>query len=215
MNVLGIETSCDDTSLALYATDRGLIETVTASQLIHDDFGGVVPRAGIAAAPAYPARSVRDAAGARRHGGVGHRRHRGQQRPRSHRIAAGRRGLRQVAGLGDWAFRSWVFTTSRPTYSPTELDGEALVYPCVVLIVSGGHTRAVPRARTGGNTTASATRAMTRPAKRSTRSQSSWDSGFPGGPVVQKAAEAGRADRQSTSRGPCAAATTTTSVSPG
>ena len=43
MNVLGIETSCDDTSLALYSPDRGVIGVQTAAQLIHDEFGGVVP----------------------------------------------------------------------------------------------------------------------------------------------------------------------------
>jgi N6-L-threonylcarbamoyladenine synthase len=43
MLVLGIETSCDDTSLALYSPARGVIDNVTAAQLEHDDFGGVVP----------------------------------------------------------------------------------------------------------------------------------------------------------------------------
>ena len=43
MIVLGIETSCDDTSLALFSTQRGVIGVRTAAQLMHDDFGGVVP----------------------------------------------------------------------------------------------------------------------------------------------------------------------------
>lgn len=43
MNVLGIETSCDDTSAAVYSTDRGLMSSVVSSQLEHADFGGVVP----------------------------------------------------------------------------------------------------------------------------------------------------------------------------
>ena len=43
MIVLGIETSCDDTSLALYAPDRGMIANLTASQLMHEAYGGVVP----------------------------------------------------------------------------------------------------------------------------------------------------------------------------
>src|SRR5258706_5746095 len=43
MIVLGIETSCDDTSLALYAPDGGIIANLTASQLIHEAYGGVVP----------------------------------------------------------------------------------------------------------------------------------------------------------------------------
>ena len=43
MNVLGIETSCDDTSAAVYSTDQGLLSTIISSQLVHADFGGVVP----------------------------------------------------------------------------------------------------------------------------------------------------------------------------
>jgi len=43
MNVLGIETSCDDTSAAVYSTGEGLISTVISSQMEHAEFGGVVP----------------------------------------------------------------------------------------------------------------------------------------------------------------------------
>ncbi len=43
MNVLGIETSCDDTSAAVYSTDEGLMSTVVSSQIEHAEFGGVVP----------------------------------------------------------------------------------------------------------------------------------------------------------------------------
>ncbi len=43
MIVLGIETSCDDTSLALYSGERGVIAHYTSSQLVHAAFGGVVP----------------------------------------------------------------------------------------------------------------------------------------------------------------------------
>jgi N6-L-threonylcarbamoyladenine synthase len=40
---LGIETSCDDTSCALYSTGRGIVSHLTASQLDHAGYGGVVP----------------------------------------------------------------------------------------------------------------------------------------------------------------------------
>lgn len=43
MNVLGIETSCDDTSAAVYNTEKGLVSMVISSQLEHLEFGGVVP----------------------------------------------------------------------------------------------------------------------------------------------------------------------------
>jgi N6-L-threonylcarbamoyladenine synthase len=44
MKVLGIETSCDDTSVALYDSEKGVAENLVSSQVdIHDHFGGVVP----------------------------------------------------------------------------------------------------------------------------------------------------------------------------
>ena len=42
MNILGIETSCDETAAAVYI-DRGLQSNVIASQTVHERFGGVVP----------------------------------------------------------------------------------------------------------------------------------------------------------------------------
>ena len=44
MLVLGIESSCDDTAVALYDTQRGLLFDTMHTQLaLHADFGGVVP----------------------------------------------------------------------------------------------------------------------------------------------------------------------------
>jgi len=44
VRVLGIETSCDDTSVALYDSARGVVENLVSSQVdLHDHFGGVVP----------------------------------------------------------------------------------------------------------------------------------------------------------------------------
>ena len=44
MNVLGIETSCDETGVALYSTDTGLVADVLHSQVdLHAMYGGVVP----------------------------------------------------------------------------------------------------------------------------------------------------------------------------
>ncbi len=42
MNILGIETSCDETSAAVVQNGR-VISNIISSQLIHRDFGGVVP----------------------------------------------------------------------------------------------------------------------------------------------------------------------------
>ena len=44
MKVLGIETSCDDTGVAIYDTERGLLAHCLASQVeLHALYGGVVP----------------------------------------------------------------------------------------------------------------------------------------------------------------------------
>ncbi|PIV81656.1 tRNA (adenosine(37)-N6)-threonylcarbamoyltransferase complex transferase subunit TsaD [bacterium CG17_big_fil_post_rev_8_21_14_2_50_64_8] len=44
MKVLGIETSCDDTSVAVYDSDTGSVANLISSQVdLHDHFGGVVP----------------------------------------------------------------------------------------------------------------------------------------------------------------------------
>ena len=44
MRVLGIETSCDETGIALYDSERGLLADALFSQVdMHADYGGVVP----------------------------------------------------------------------------------------------------------------------------------------------------------------------------
>ncbi|MBI3773689.1 MAG: tRNA (adenosine(37)-N6)-threonylcarbamoyltransferase complex transferase subunit TsaD [Gammaproteobacteria bacterium] len=44
MRVLGIETSCDETGIAIYDSEAGLLAHALYSQVqLHDDYGGVVP----------------------------------------------------------------------------------------------------------------------------------------------------------------------------
>ena len=44
MRILGIETSCDETGVALYCSEQGLLGHKLYSQIdIHNDYGGVVP----------------------------------------------------------------------------------------------------------------------------------------------------------------------------
>jgi len=44
MYVLGIETSCDETAVAIYHSDQGLINHILHSQVdMHSEYGGVVP----------------------------------------------------------------------------------------------------------------------------------------------------------------------------
>ena len=44
MRVLGIETSCDETGVAIYEAGRGIMAEALASQIeLHRPFGGIVP----------------------------------------------------------------------------------------------------------------------------------------------------------------------------
>jgi len=44
MRVLGIETSCDETGIAIYDDEKGLVANQLYSQVkLHADYGGVVP----------------------------------------------------------------------------------------------------------------------------------------------------------------------------
>jgi N6-L-threonylcarbamoyladenine synthase len=44
LRVLGLETSCDETGVALYDTEVGLVSDALYSQVaVHAEYGGVVP----------------------------------------------------------------------------------------------------------------------------------------------------------------------------
>ena len=44
MRVLGLESSCDETGVAIYDSERGLLADALYSQIaLHAEFGGVVP----------------------------------------------------------------------------------------------------------------------------------------------------------------------------
>ena len=42
MYILGIETSCDETSAAV-SKDRNILSNITVNQIVHTEYGGVVP----------------------------------------------------------------------------------------------------------------------------------------------------------------------------
>ena len=44
MITLGIETSCDETAVALYDSSKGLVGEAVFSQIeLHSEYGGVIP----------------------------------------------------------------------------------------------------------------------------------------------------------------------------
>ncbi|HEX5133025.1 MAG TPA: tRNA (adenosine(37)-N6)-threonylcarbamoyltransferase complex transferase subunit TsaD [Candidatus Krumholzibacteria bacterium] len=189
MIVLGIETSCDDTSLALYARGRGVLANLTASQLIHEEYGGVVPEIASrqhlrAMLPVYDALLRETGLSGSDLDGVG--------------VSNGP-GLVGSLLVGVGFAKSLALGLGIPVVGvhhieahvlSNELGGEAMNYPCLVLVVSGGHTSLYLVERAGryelvGNTRDDAAgEAFDKIAKL-------LGLGFPGGPVVQKAAERG------------------------
>jgi len=192
MIVLGIETSCDDTSLALYAEDRGVVGVVTAAQLVHERFGGVVPEIASrehvkSILAVYGSLLERHSVARREIGGV---------------AVSNGPGLVGSLLVGVGFAKSLAYALGVPVVGvhhieshilANELGGEALQCPCVVLVVSGGHTQLFHVESVGRYTLAGSTRddaageAFDKIAKL-------LGLGFPGGPAIQDAAERGAPD---------------------
>jgi N6-L-threonylcarbamoyladenine synthase len=143
MRVLGIETSCDETGLAIYDSDRGLVAHALYSQTeIHAKYGGVVPELASRdhIRKALPLlREVLDEAGmsARHIDGVAY--------------TAGP-GLIGALLVGVAIGRSLAWTWQVPAIAVHHMEGHLLApmlepdppaFPFIALLVSGGHTMLV------------------------------------------------------------------------
>ncbi len=138
---LGIETSCDDTSCAIFSPERGLVAEMTAAQLDHEKYGGVVPEIASRAhmrtlLPIYE--SVMEEAGAQLHDlqGIG--------------VTQGP-GLTGSLLVGLSFAKALAYGSGIPLAGIHHLEGHVLANalegefetPSLVLIVSGGHTQLV------------------------------------------------------------------------
>jgi len=143
MIVLGIETSCDETGVALYDGDRGLLAHVLYSQIrLHAEYGGVVPELASRDHVRKLLPLVREAlaqAGLdiRAVGGVAY--------------TAGP-GLVGALLVGAAAARALAWTLEVPAIGVHHMEGHLLAPllepdppapPFVALLVSGGHTQLV------------------------------------------------------------------------
>lgn len=142
MIVLGIETSCDETGVAVYDSDRGLISHEVYTQAVHAEYGGVVPelasRDHIRKLPVL----VKDV------------------------LEKSRTGLREIDGIaytagpglagallvGTSVARSMAWALGKPAIAVHHMEAHLLVpmmedpnleFPFVCLLVSGGHTQLV------------------------------------------------------------------------
>ena len=194
MLVLGIETSCDETGVAVYDSDRGLLAHALHSQVkLHDPYGGVVPE--LASRDHIRRllpllREVLDEAGIRVKDLDGIAFTQGPGLAGALLVGAAvasslARGL-GIASIG-------VHHLEGHLLSPL-LEEDAPAFPFVALLVSGGHTQLMRVSGVGeyemlGETLDDAAgEAFDKTAKL-------LGLGYPGGPALAKLAERGRADR--------------------
>ncbi len=143
MRVLGIETSCDETGVAIYDSERGLLAHALYSQVaLHADYGGVVPelasRDHVRKTIPLITSVLADA----------------QLKPTDIQGIAYTAGPGLVGALlvGATLGRSIGFAWNIPTIAVHHMEGHLLApmlepepptFPFVALLVSGGHTQLV------------------------------------------------------------------------
>ncbi len=139
MRVLGIESSCDETAVALYDGDRGLLGHELHSQVaLHAAYGGVVPelasRDHLRKLPPLLKKLLGESAGGRPVDGVAY--------------TAGP-GLVGALLVGASVARSLAYAWGVPAVGVHHMEGHLLAplleadppaFPFVALLVSGGHT---------------------------------------------------------------------------
>ncbi|HEX5046930.1 MAG TPA: tRNA (adenosine(37)-N6)-threonylcarbamoyltransferase complex transferase subunit TsaD [Gammaproteobacteria bacterium] len=149
MRVLGIETSCDETGVALYETGRGIVAERLSSQVeIHAAFGGVVPelasRDHIAKLGPLVGEVLREA-------GVGY------DALDAIAYTAGP-GLMGALLVGGSFAASLAYSLRIPAVPVHHLEGHLLAcmleaerpdFPFLALLVSGGHTQLIEVAGLG------------------------------------------------------------------
>jgi N6-L-threonylcarbamoyladenine synthase len=138
--MLGIETSCDDTGVALVRPDGEVVAAAVASQVeLHDRYGGVYPemasRAHVDAILPTVRKVLTDAdlrpadltaIGVTRGPGL---------------IGSLVVGTNSAVGLGDgWGLPVYGVNHLRGHLRSADLDERRVEYPAMVLLVSGGHT---------------------------------------------------------------------------
>jgi N6-L-threonylcarbamoyladenine synthase len=199
MRVLGIETSCDETAVAIVEAEAGdapvgrILANVVYSQLTeHRRFGGVVPEI---AARAHLERLdglVAEALGDARLGladldGI---------------AATGGPGLIGGVMVGVMTAKAMAFARDKPFLAVNHLEGHALTvrlteavdFPYLLLLVSGGHCQLLT-VRGPGDFTRLGTTIDDAVGECFDKTAKLLGLGFPGGPAVEHAAQGGDPQR--------------------
>ena len=194
MVVLGIETSCDETGVALYDTGRGLLSQALHSQVaMHADYGGVVPE-------------------------LASRDHIRRLLPLTRKVLeeAGLEvtaidavaytegpGLAGALLVGAAAAHGLAYALRIPAIGLHHLEGHLLSplladpapeFPFVALLVSGGHTQLMRVGGVGDYTLLGET-VDDAAGEAFDKSAKLLELGYPGGPAIEKLAARGRAGR--------------------
>ncbi len=191
MNILGIETSCDETCAAVVQDGRRVLSNVVATQVeIHRKFGGVVPeiasRAHLEALVPVVSEALEQAGPA--------------DRALDAVAVVHRPGLIGSLLLGLTAAKTLAWLRGVPLVGINHVEGhiyaaclerDRLPFPCISLIVSGGHTSLYHSAGPLEHIASWVPRPTTPPARRSTRSPPCLGLPYPGGPSVDRVAERG------------------------
>ncbi len=189
MIVLGIDTSCDETAAAVLSDGRSILSNIVASQLIHAEFGGVVPeyasRAHIRTIQPVVEKAL---AGA----GIGYDGLEGI-------AVTSRPGLVGCLLVGVSFAKALAYSLDIPVVGVDHIEGHVFAVrlaepdiplPTICLVVSGGHTELIlvedwGRYRTLGRT-------------RDDASGEAFDKvgkllglSYPGGPIIEKLAAGG------------------------
>jgi N6-L-threonylcarbamoyladenine synthase len=194
MVVLGIETSCDETGVALYDPEKGLLAHALHSQVaMHADYGGVVPELAsrdhirrllplTRQVLAESALSVRDI------GAVAY-----TEGP----------GLAGALLVGASAAHGLAYALAVPALGIHHLEGHLLSpllsdpapeFPFVALLVSGGHSQLMRVSAVGDYTLLGET-LDDAAGEAFDKSAKLMGLGYPGGPALARLAEGGRAGR--------------------
>jgi len=188
--ILGIESSCDETSAAILNRDGTVLSNIVSSQdSVHRQYGGVVPELAARAHLSTIDRVVRSAlaeAGLSRHdlGAIA--------------VTQGP-GLAGALLVGLNYAKGLAYGLSLPLLGVNHLEGHiasawladpAFPFPCIVLVVSGGHTHLFRREADG--------RTLLLGCTRDDAAGEAFDKGaqmlgldYPGGPAIDRLARQG------------------------
>jgi len=187
MNILGIESSCDDTAAAVYA-DGKMRSNVIASQAIHETFGGVVPELASRAHNKTIWGAVEQAL---------HQADLGMDKIDAIAVSQGP-GLMGSLLVGIGFAKGLSLSWKKPLIGVNHIDAHMYanfiehdeVFPFIALIVSGGHTRLVHVSAPFEQTVLGQTRDDAA-GEAFDKIGKMLDLPYPGGPVVDKYAQTG------------------------